>query len=613
MSDGLTERYKARLAEWPTPIDELITDALIANRASLAIPMLGRVLGSLSATEGIDETTRLQLLSDAIAFQLMATFKQPHCWGNTYFGPWAELQDNDGKVITNPPRECLTAEVVETWRARVGVVTHPVGVARYADGAWDIAPLAGTRRLVGDARAAIDAYLTEGDWNRDSFDWGRRLDRAFRLAKSIKDESRTAQARAKYIQAACYSPVGAEENRVLLSAVDTLLEENTLPDSEVISLAEALQKAYNRVASTRDAYRARDYAERLIRLHRMSNDRDAELAIVRQTGSLYEQVASRASGMQQASLMRNAHGLYAAAGLREDAQRAKRGLEEGNRRSRAEMGVISQEYKISVADLEAHANETTAGGVEVARRRLAVAFLPALTELQDALKQIANNAPIQSMMPMEIIDSDTGNVHHVPAAQEDPDRRMAHVYRMYFAHHDGHYMRSAIDRFVIRYELRPEQLASFGEACGLFPLARRGLRARAFAAYLVGDAATFVHLIVPQFEHALRLLVDALGTSTSTSRDNANWRQLTLSTILNKQSDSYKVLLKSAGEDMCFYLRLVLTEDVGWNARDRTCHGLIDDAGFGTVLADRLFHVFLLLTLYDLRVGKVQKARSPER
>ena len=116
-----------------------------------------------------------------------------------------------------------------------------------------------------------------------------------------------------------------------------------------------------------------------------------------------------------------------------------------------------------------------------------------------------------------------------------------------------------------------------------------------FKAYLGGDHVTAIHLLVPQIEHALRLLLRHLGKSTSTTRDEETWRQMTLNVVLQQPE-----LVKVLGPDLSFYMRVLLSEDLGWNVRDAVCHGLWEDRRFGRAVVDRLLHVIVALSMPEV-------------
>jgi hypothetical protein len=54
-------------------------------------------------------------------------------------------------------------------------------------------------------------------------------------------------------------------------------------------------------------------------------------------------------------------------------------------------------------------------------------------------------------------------------------------------------------------------------------------------------------------------------------------------------------IAKSLSEGVVLNLRVLLTDQRGWNIRNGICHGLLTPGSFGRGLTDRLFHALLVL------------------
>ena len=54
-------------------------------------------------------------------------------------------------------------------------------------------------------------------------------------------------------------------------------------------------------------------------------------------------------------------------------------------------------------------------------------------------------------------------------------------------------------------------------------------------------------------------------------------------------------LVKSLGDDIAFYLRVVLTDQRGWNLRNNICHGLSSADLYTKSVVERIIQIFLLL------------------
>ena len=48
-------------------------------------------------------------------------------------------------------------------------------------------------------------------------------------------------------------------------------------------------------------------------------------------------------------------------------------------------------------------------------------------------------------------------------------------------------------------------------------------------------------------------------------------------------------------EDAARYLRILLTDQRGWNIRNTLCHGILPADSFGQEVADRVIHALIIL------------------
>lgn len=604
----IIERYRERLGEdWPAPLDDLVRDVVTSEETTFIDRTLGRILTALAGTEGLSESVKAAVAVDALAFELST--HHGGVW-ETYLGPqWSFGKDVNGHPITNPPREAITEEMIEAWRLRRPEVQHPFARARYADAAWDLAPIAGVKRNVEDARAAIDAYLEAEGWPDSNRETAERLSRALALAKSISDANRVARTRTEIVEAARRSPRGAERDHCLLLAFVALVipGDEDLAKEDEAAIVDAFQQEFDRRVEAGEPHHAKDWGVFLIKFHRSRGDDAAVQEVARKVGGCFETWAGKGNAMLAMSFSQEAHAIYKDAGLRDEMERARRGVADGTARSKSEMATISLKLEIKTDDLEAFADEATKGDLDEARQRLFLHLLVTRDDAEEQLKATENGSAFYQAMSPSIINSSARTSVDMPAVTED---REPHLIReaANLMKNMALFTRFAADRFVTRHELTPDDLSRFGERCGLFPPNRREIRRRAFAAYLGGDYATATHLLVPQVENALRLLLHHLGKSTTTTRDDRTWRQKTLNVLLQQEA-----LVKALGDDLSFYLRVLLSEDLGWNVRDVVCHGLVDDQWFGRDVADRLLHTVIALSLPETRRPKSQDDDDPGR
>ncbi len=108
-----------------------------------------------------------------------------------------------------------------------------------------------------------------------------------------------------------------------------------------------------------------------------------------------------------------------------------------------------------------------------------------------------------------------------------------------------------------------------------------------------GEYELFCHLIVPQIENAICNLVEYGGESVLRLQKSGNGFQLkTLDELLRA-----KFVEEVLTEDGAYYLRIVLTNQIGLNIRNLLCHGIVPPHYFNNSVANILLHVLILLGL----------------
>jgi len=121
-----------------------------------------------------------------------------------------------------------------------------------------------------------------------------------------------------------------------------------------------------------------------------------------------------------------------------------------------------------------------------------------------------------------------------------------------------------------------------------------GILKRAFDAYFADDYLVTCHLLIPQFESAIRNICTINGgeilRTQSKAEDGNEYKSL-------EGLLSQECVKKAIGEDFVTYYRTLFTDSNGSNWRNLVSHGLLTESAFNSDMADRIVHAFLLLSL----------------
>lgn len=121
----------------------------------------------------------------------------------------------------------------------------------------------------------------------------------------------------------------------------------------------------------------------------------------------------------------------------------------------------------------------------------------------------------------------------------------------------------------------------------------KGMLKEALNAYFNKNYIVFLSVIVPCIEGVIRNIIEAVGGNVLKVNEDDSQELLTLGTLLRLPEAK-----KAFGEDVIIYLRTALTEKLGLNIRNSVSHGAFTESDFNRQNADRILHIFLLMSFF---------------
>ncbi|MFT3693845.1 MAG: DUF4209 domain-containing protein [Kofleriaceae bacterium] len=132
-------------------------------------------------------------------------------------------------------------------------------------------------------------------------------------------------------------------------------------------------------------------------------------------------------------------------------------------------------------------------------------------------------------------------------------------------------VKPAAAQIVDEHYLGPQELMGLASASGFVPLGREEVFAVGLAAGFNGDFATALHLLMPQFENAIRVLLAEHGAVTSRLDEDGVQDERSLNELL--YMEKAKEVFDAA---LLFDMQGLLVERWGGNLRNRMAHGLLE-------------------------------------
>ena len=518
------------------------------------------------------------------------------------FRPLFEFPGRRGIIPTD-----LTSETVDLLVKFGESVQDRELAARLADIGWSI------RRNVDSAHRAIAAYSAAADSSHCQEHWPARIDRlerALRIARMIRaDDAATApilSALENYLVPASDGAV----SRGALRAGRLLLE---MQRSKAPQTANAAMACVSSLQAS-DPHFARDMALLAAKAFKFANEIDEASAAELQAAELLLEVAQhheRAGDMMVAAhwMTRAVSSLQQLPGKADRVRSLQVELERLNRESFKEMKPFRVDFDASQYAVRAEEAVRSTNPVESLLRFAFITGPNSRDTLEKQVAEAAPKAPFANIAPRSYFNGDGRLVAVAPpligCSDEDyPAALKALVSRALSLNHEQlvtGVILPARDELWRIHPLTKEQVASVFAGSPLFPVDHEDLWVHGLYAGLAGEFDVALSLLVPQFEHALRKLLEARGvlvwkiepaTSLHTER--------TLSDLLGTPEAA-----QFLGRDMQYELQMLLTERLGDNIRNELAHGLLPRNGFFTAAA-----IYLWWLLFHLAAAT--RHRKPQ-
>jgi hypothetical protein len=233
----------------------------------------------------------------------------------------------------------------------------------------------------------------------------------------------------------------------------------------------------------------------------------------------------------------------------------------------------------------------TEGSLETALKRTISYFIPRRNGVIKQLEGISKEAPILSFLPRIILDNEGRIVTTIKPLEDDSERHIVHQISKNMDI-TCFLLEKVIDVLIRRFNLNEEVIVSYLYTSPIFEEKRRVFLIKGIKAYLDGDFLTALHILIPQIESLIRSSAEKLKAPVLKPSQTDEFHYRELGDLLRDGT-----IIKVLGEDMCLYLRVLLTDSCGWNLRNEICHGISPIETFNRKNSDRIFHALLCLPL----------------
>jgi hypothetical protein len=558
--------------------------------------------GGVMRMDGLSLDERKGAWAESTPFHLRPSEDSP--WG-TYCGPIAVLTKPDGTPSYVPDIAEVDHEILAHWETRAEAAENPVLRARYADAVWDLKKKTiGTSPAIAFAHRAIDAYLdgiAAGSYKEPLVHAIQAGKRALELALSIADIERTKRSRDALLglfnMALKPLHIGAWS-----MAYDALTESKKtgLTEEETAHLIAGLEQMLSECSTAGerfDPFGAEAAARRIAPFFERQGRKEDAQRVIRTYGGAFEHISREANSMLAMGWLQPVHDEFMNRGMNEDAERVMATLAERGKTVAGELKQIRVPVELKEEEIRQFIENLTQGSPRDALLRIARELIPKTGNIRAILQEMLTKTPLVACIGVTRI-VDGRFAAQAGSIEDDPEGRLI----MQLAQHIDFYnsfLSQALEHLRKTAEITTDLVLSVLYESPVFAAERRPLLEEGIAAWLAGDHAKAIHVILPQIEQALRELLSLMGVPTLKSGRNGTVQVKNLNDILREPA-----IKQALGDDVRLYLQTFLADERGQNIRNLVCHGLAAPALFNYRLADQALHALLTVSLV--------RAKAPE-
>jgi len=532
------------------------------------------------------------LRAEKIAWEIVPDYQHSTSGWKTYYGPVAEW----GNGLTSPSIDDITREIIEYWIERCKATTHLLMKIRYADVAWDFGIKINHSKVLGGVpQLMINSVLQAARLDQFPYELEgyRNLHRALVLAAKIRDANLISQVQAVLIsyedQHAVDEMLGTwgcsfdllieSKNRTLMSNQLTHIIEEMEKRLERLSIVDTLEKL--------DPHRVEAAALRLANYYRRIGQQENLLRVMDVYSNAFLRKA-QTNVWSGSSWLEGVYRNLKSYGLHDEAK----SFEVHCRNSAKKMMELMPSHKISIPinaeDDGRFIQFMTRGSWNAIFSNFCDVFLPIRSKEIETLENCNKDRLLIDLFTPTLVDDSGRTLACLGTFSQDQEGHLVHHYAN-MAQWNSYLLRDVVEALVER-QLTVEVIMERVGSSPLFEASRHPILKRALQAYLEQDWLVAIHLLVPQIEAAIRLLIDLSRGSITRTGKHGGLQLRTLDDLLGDE-----VVQNYFGNDVTFYFRSLLTDQRGLNIRNDVSHGITPTGSFNSMLADRLFHILMLI------------------
>lgn len=554
------------------------------------------------AKEKFDKNPPDILIWEQIAFDFTENYPDDKSGWSTYFGPMFILPDKEGKMVEYPSIQNLAPEIISYWEMRAKESTRPVFKARYSNLVWDFSKkVKGEKPHYSIAQIFIDSVVEIAGKNLHKYnvDVINKLERALFLALAINDSRRINKLIDTIIN---YEEKIAEDDKPGLWGFSyELLVKNKkvkLSKDKELEIISDLENRFERLLKGNNHWAAKRAADLLVDYYSRLGEKEKIKDILLKLGKMIQSQAEGISPLVASAWLEGLYHLYLQHGMKKETHNILSKIREIGDQTKSELKKIETSIEIPKEELEKYINWLIDGDLNIALGKIAVNYIPKKDEVMKQIQDLSKKAPISFLFPRRIMDDEGRFISTVGPLEDDIDGHII-LQTSQNMQISSFFLRETLNALMSKFNLSASEIVNYLYESPIFDEGRKEFFVRGIDTFMNEDFLVSLHLLIPQLEALIRNLAEKIGIPILKPSRSGGFYYKTLGELLREDG-----IIEVLGDDMCLYLRVLLTDPRGWNLRNDVAHGISKPERFNQITADRIFHALLCLALVKEKEAK---------
>lgn len=554
---------------------------------------IGRLIkSSIDESRPLDDFVRMELL----AFNLLEISEEQAKGWNAYFNPPSSIYET-GEIVPSIPFEIMEPPTIDYWESRIGQCSNPVLKARYCGLVWEFSKR--VRNTKPDFNKVGLVYIESllGAAEKGRFRYSqtvfKKLARALELSIKFNQQvlkERTIELIISYEQ----SIATVKKPLCWIYSYQLLVENKSInPDQKYVDqIVGGLETKLLELSSAGNGvflHQMEAMADSLLHFYRQPENPQKLAKTLFYLGNAYEPIISGKSAMRATHYLEKLYKRYKDSGMEQEADPILRRMQQLSPAILQEMKPIPFEFSIPKDKIDFIVEETLKGEAEEPFIRLAMCFIP---KPVNPFRAVDQNT-LWDFIGKSLHDNMGRKTASVGSRAEDISGNTVSDLSANMT-----FLSISIQYCIVAGKQRSiitadNTLAFLKKSCLIreerLPIIMAGIRA-----YLADDYVTCLHLLIPQIEASYLYLLQLNGGQMWREGSKGGYNLRLFEDVLR---DS--IIVDAIGEDVSAFLRVLFTDQRGWNLRNKLCHGMLEYNDFNAINANFVFLALLGLGLID--------------